>query len=96
MPDLKWTERKIEAIPAHIGMIVLATYVTSLSFFIFTYSYKSDSFDSATRAFLNAAFVDLFHCIISPVVVISGSMDARRNVWEMFSKLLGKAKRFLK
>ena len=89
-------DRKRNLIPAHIGMIVLATYVTSLSFFIFTYSYKSDSFDSATRAFLNAALVDLFHCIISPVVVISGSMEARRNVWEMFSNLLGKATHFLK
>ena len=83
-------DRKRNLVPAHIGMIVFATYVVTLSFFTFTYSYKSDSFDSATRAFLNAAFVDLFHFIISPVVIIAGSMDARRRVREIFENSMGK------
>jgi hypothetical protein len=83
-------DRKRNLIPAHIGMIVLATYLTTLSFFIFTYSYKSVVFDSATRAFLNAVLVDLVHCIISPVVIFCGSMDARRKVKTVFDIILRK------
>ena len=67
-------------------MNVLATYIITLTFFLLTFSYKSDSFDGATRAFLNAVFVDLVHCIISPVVIICGSMDARRKVKEVISR----------
>ena len=86
----KKKDRKRNLIPAHIGIGVLATYAFTLGFFIFTYSYKSDNFDSATRAFLNAAFTDLFHCIITPVVIIYWSMDTRRKIRSIFSNMVAK------
>ena len=79
--------RKRNLVPAHIGMVLIGMYILSMSFFMFAYSFKSDSLDNGTRAFLIAALGDFSHCLLSPVVIIFGSMEASRKVKEIFSNL---------
>ena len=80
-------DRKRNFIPASIGMTVFVVYGFSLMLFMFTYTYNSKNFDSATRAFLNAALTDCMHCIVTPGFIIYGSTDARR----LFKEFLAKA-----
>ena len=82
----KMKDRKRNLVPARIGMMNIFLYVVAMAFFMFAYSFKSDSLDSGTRAFMIAAFGDFMHCIFSPIFIISGSMDARRKVREIFTK----------
>ena len=83
----KKKDRKRNLVPAHIGMIVISLYIISMSFFMFSYSFKSDSLDSGTRAFLIALLGDFCHCVLSPVVIISGSKEASRKANEIFSNM---------
>ena len=92
----KKKDRKRNLVPAHVGMTVLAIYVISMSFYMFTHSYKTEHFDNGTRAFRNAALADTIQCIISPVVIISGSMTAQSKVKEIFSNKLGKVTNLFK
>ena len=78
-------DRKRNLLPAKIGMISLVFYLLSILIFTFTYSHKSTNFDSATRAFFNAAYVDFIHCLFSPMVAIYGSAEARERVWKVFT-----------
>ena len=85
-------DRKRNFVPASIGMIVFIFHGFGVMLFMITYTYNSKIFDSATRAFLNAAFADCIHCIISPVILIYGSRDARRKYNEILSNLVAKAR----
>ena len=80
-------DRKRNLIPANVGMTVLTFYGVSVGLFMLTYTYKSNDFDSATRAFLNAAFVDITYCITNPVIIILGSVDARRKFTDFWLKV---------
>ena len=80
-------DRKRNLVPAKTGIINLAIYVISVTFFFITYSHKSATLDSATRAFILAAYSDFFHCIVAPVIIISGSSEARKKVFSLLSIL---------
>ena len=79
----KKKERKRNLVPAHLGIIVLFIGLCYLFVMLFTYTYQSPDFDSATRAFLNATFLDLVHCVLSPLIILYGSIPARRKLKEM-------------
>ena len=82
----KKRDRRRNLVPAHIGMISIGIYLINMALFMVTYSFKTDILDSGTRAFLNAVYGDIMHCVLAPVVIISGSIDAQRKVKEILTK----------
>ena len=52
----KMKDRKRNLVPARIGMMNIFLYVVAMALFMFAYSFKSDSLDSGTRAFMIAAY----------------------------------------
>jgi hypothetical protein len=82
----KKKNRKRNLVPANIGFSVLGIYIIATCFFLFTYMYKSEHLDNGTRAFMNAAFADTIHCIVSPVVIISGSEGSKMKVKDIIRR----------
>ena len=64
----------------------------ALLVFLFTYNLELESFDSATRAFINSAFADFFHCISSPGLIIYGFIGTRRKCYQIIKKMEMQAK----
>ena len=75
--------RKRNLVPASIGMIILAIFSFTLTFFMFTYMFKTELLDNGTRAFMNAMVSDLIHCLVSPFVIINSSIDAKKKIREI-------------
>ena len=73
---------------------MMVTYVLSMFVFTLTYGYESDNFDSASRAFLNAAYSDFHHCVCSPGIILLGSDDSRKTLTDFLAKWKAKAKHF--
>ena len=88
----KKKERKRNFIPAKLGMALVFSSFIALLVFLFTYNLELESFDSATRAFINAAFSDFFHCISSPGLIIYGFIGTRRKCYEIMKKMDTQAK----
>ena len=80
-------DRKRNLVPASIGMIVFVFHGFGVMLYMITYTYNSKNFDSATRAFLNAAYSDCIQCVISPGIIIFGSTEARRKFKEVLYSL---------
>ena len=73
-------DRKRNLVPARLGLVLIFFYFITVMLFMVTYTYKLDSFDSATRAFLNNAQTDLHICIFHPIIMLWGSKDARNKL----------------
>ena len=76
----KKKDRKKNLVPAKTGLLVFGIYILSTVVFSTTYGYKSEKLDSATRAFINAAYCDFLHCISSPLIILLGSTDAKKKI----------------
>ena len=76
----KKKDRKRNFVPAKTGILVFGIYILSMGVFLTTYGYKSEKLDSATRAFVNAAYSDFHHCISSPLIILLGSKDAKNKI----------------
>jgi hypothetical protein len=88
----KKKDRKRNLIPANIGLYVFVFYGLSMVLFLITYNYKSENLDSGTRAFLNAAYADIHHCVSSPIFIFFGSADARKLLSQLISNGMVKIK----
>ena len=76
----KKKDRKRNLVPAKTGLWVFGIYILSMMVFLTTYGYKSEKLDSATRAFINAAYTDFTICISSPIIILLGSTDAKKKI----------------
>ena len=80
-------DRKRNLVPARLGSTLIFFYILTVLLFTVTYSYKSQSFDRATRAFLNNVSTDLHLCIWHPVMMVWGSKDARKKGKEIITSI---------
>ena len=80
-------DRKRNLVPARLGSTLIFFYMLTVLLFTVTYSYHSDSFDRATRAFLNNVSTDLHLCICHPAIMVWGSKDARKKVKEILTMI---------
>ena len=72
-------DRKRNLVPARLGSTLIFFYISTVLLFTVTYSYKSQSFDRATRAFLNNVSTDLHLCIWHPVMIKGCKKERERN-----------------
>ena len=84
----KKKDRKRNLVPAQIGLIIIAFGGTYIIIIMITYMVPLKFLDSGTRAFINATYADLSHCIISPIIIISGSKEVSRKILKVFNSLL--------
>ena len=78
-------EKKRNLMPAQVGFPSMFIYFITMVMYTSLYAYKSETFDSATRAFCIAVYADFFHCLFSPLVIILGSADAKRRIKDICS-----------
>jgi hypothetical protein len=72
-------------------LVLLAATNVACNLFLYRFLNKvTDIMDNGTRAFLNSAFADMMHCVFSPLILISGSLDAQRFAKEFLTKPLFK------
>ena len=90
----KKKKRKRNLVPANTGLAMMVTYGLSMFVFALTYGYESDKFDSASRAFINAAYSDFHHCVCSPGIILWGSFDSRKILTDFLAKWKAKARDF--
>ena len=81
-------EKKRNLMPVQVGMLHLLCYVITVVLMTFIFSYKSLSFDSATKAFLIAIYGDFFHCFLGPLVVLLNSSDAVRRLRQLYRAVI--------
>ena len=87
-PSDKKKEKKRNLMPAQVGFLSMIIYFITMVMYTSLYAYKSETFDSATRAFCIAVYADFFHCLFSPLVILLGSADARRRIKDMWSRFI--------
>jgi len=84
----KKKDRKRNLVPAKIGMIIICIGGTYLLALMVTYMVPLKYLDSGIRAFINASHADFTHCIICPIIIISGSKEVSRKISKMFHAFL--------
>ena len=84
----KKKDRKRNLVPAQIGMIIICLGGTYILVLMVTYMVPLKYLDSGTRAFINATHADFTHCIMSPIIIISGSKEVSRRISKMFQSVL--------
>ena len=87
-PMDKKAERKKNLYPAWLGVITLGACTFIYICFSIIYSFPSDLLDTGTKALLTGFLCDLFHCIITPGVIMFGSPTGRRRIHKMKGKIL--------
>ena len=71
----KKKDRKRNLIPARIGMMIIAWTGSYIILVSFTYMLPLQYLDTGSRAFINATYADFSHCVIAPLIMISGSKE---------------------
>ena len=78
-------ERKRNLYPAWLGFITLSSFTFIFIYFFTIYSFPAHIFDSATKALCTGLICDLFHCVITPGVLLLGSQTGKRKIQRMKS-----------
>ena len=78
-------ERKRNLYPAWLGFITLSSCTFIFICFFTIYSFPAHIFDSATKALCTGLICDLFHCVITPGVLLLGSKTGKRKIQKMKS-----------
>ena len=81
----KKKDRKRNLIPFQIGFYYIIQYFVSMFYFMITFS--NNQLDVGTRAFLNALYADIHHCLITPLIVLISSKDAQIHLKNMLLNL---------
>ena len=81
----RMAERKRNLYPAWLGFITLSSFTFIFIYFFTIYSFPAHIFDSATKALCTGLICDLFHCVITPGVLLLGSQTGKRKIQRMKS-----------
>ena len=76
----KKAERKRNLYPAWLGLITLSAYTFIFVCYSVIYSFPVHILDSGTKAFSTGFLCDLFHCLITPGVIMFGSQTGKRRI----------------
>ena len=76
----KKAERKRNLYPAWLGFITLCACISTYLCFNVIYSFPTDILDSGTKAFCTGFICDIFHCLITPGVLLCGSPAGKRKI----------------